>query len=161
MYKPKHFFMKNRLFVVCLLMGLSAGLFSCSKDDSENEAMTSSSGSNESHNAGRNCMECHRSGGSGEGIFNLAGTVYNEALTSINPNATVNLYTGANGTGTLIKAIEVDAKGNLYTTSSIDFGSGLYVSVDGATTIKYMSSAITNGACNSCHGSSTSKIWTK
>jgi len=152
--------MKKRLLTLCLLTGLASSFFSCSKDD-ENEAMTSSSGSNESHNAGRNCMECHRSGGSGEGIFKVAGTVYNEALTNINSNATAYLHTGANGTGTLIKAIEVDAKGNLYTTSSIDFGSGLYVSVEGATTTKYMSSAITSGACNSCHGSSTSKIWTK
>ncbi len=153
--------MRNKLsFILFLIIGLTSILYSCSEDD-ENEAMTSSSGSNESHNAGRNCMECHRSGGSGEGIFKVAGTVYNEALTSINSNATVKLYTGANGTGTLKKAIEVDARGNFYTTSSIDFGSGLYVSVEGATTTKYMSSAITGGACNSCHGSSTSKIWTK
>lgn len=150
--------MKSKLsFIFVLIIGLTPSLFSCSEDD-ENEVMISSSGSNKSHNAGQNCMGCHHSGGS---IFKVAGTVYNEGLTSINSNATVKLYTGANGTGTLLKAIEVDAKGNLYTTSSLDFGSGLYVSVEGATTIKHMSSAITGGACNSCHGSSTSKIWTK
>ncbi len=147
-------------FIIALIIGLTALLYSCSEDE-DNEAMTSSSGSNKSHNAGQNCLGCHRSGGSGEGIFKVAGTVYNEGLTSINSNATVKLYTGANGTGSLIKTIEVDTKGNFYTTSSIDFGSGLYVLVEGATTSKYMSSTISTGTCNSCHGSSTGKIWTK
>src|SRR6478735_2875906 len=29
-----------------------------------------------SHNAGQDCMSCHKSGGGGKGIFTVAGTVY-------------------------------------------------------------------------------------
>ncbi|HEY3389006.1 MAG TPA: hypothetical protein VGK38_05505 [Prolixibacteraceae bacterium] len=136
-------------------------LQSCSKEsDGENESKISSHGANDSHNMGQNCMGCHSQGGSGSGWFVVAGTVYNSAKTITYPNATVKLYTGANGTGTLKYTIQGDAKGNFYTTENIDFGSGLYPSVQGSTGTQNMSTAITMGQCNSCHGVSTDKIWT-
>jgi len=139
-------------------------LYSCQNendgDNDDDEQKISTYFDNDSHNAGQNCMNCHVSGGSGEGNFIAAGTVYDNLKTSIYPNATVKLYSEPNGTGTLKHTIEVDGLGNFYTTSFIDFSNGLYVSVEGNSEIKHMASPITSGQCNSCHGSSTDKIWT-
>ena len=109
---------------------------------------------------GQNCMNCHKSGGEGKGWFNVAGTVYTAGLSNTYPNTTVKLYTGPNGTGTLKYTINGDAKGNFFTTETIDFGSGLYPVVQGTSTAKYMSTTTTTGQCNSCHGVSTDKLWT-
>lgn len=149
--------MKNRK-VIFLLSFLLFGFFiSCDKEDEgENKDMSSRYSENESHNAGQNCMSCHKSGGPGEGWFTVAGTVYNSSETAVYPNATVKLYTGTNGSGTLVKTIEVDGKGNFYTTNSVDFGTGLYVTVTGKSgSVSTMSSSITTGQCNSCHDSSS------
>ncbi|HSH20763.1 MAG TPA: hypothetical protein VLA03_09935 [Draconibacterium sp.] len=156
--------MKNRK-VIFLLSFLLFGFFiSCDKEDEgENKDMTSRYNKTESHNAGENCMSCHKSGGPGEGWFTAGGTVYNAAKTAVYPNATVKLYTGPNETGTLVKTIEVDGKGNFYTTADINFANGLYVTVTGAGAgatgnTNKMASSITTGQCNSCHGSSVGKI---
>ena len=130
-------------------------------ESKKGETKISSHGQSDSHNMGQNCMNCHKSGGSGEGWFTVAATVYDSLQTTPLPNATVRLYTSANGGGTLKYTIEVDAKGNFYTTAPIDWGNGLYPSVQGANGTHYMSSAINTGNCSSCHGSSTGKIWTK
>jgi len=145
----------QRVFLVLCVLVFSV-LVSCEKDDDdENEGMYSSYNDNESHNAGQNCMSCHKSGGDGEGTFTVAGTVYNASGSSVSPNATVKFYTGQGGTGTLVKTIEVDGKGNFYTTNSIDFGTGLYVTVTGGSGgVSTMSSSVTTGQCNSCHDSS-------
>jgi len=134
-------------------------LQSCEKEN-ENESKISSIGSTESHHAGQNCMSCHLQGGSGEGWFQVAGTVYDNSKLTVYPNSTIKLFTGPNGTGTLKYTVQGDALGNFYTTESIDFGGGLYPSVQGSASTKHMTSAITSGQCNSCHGSSTDKIWT-
>ena len=104
-------------------------------------------------------MNCHISGGSGKGWFVAAGTVYNLAGTATLPNTTVRLFSGSNGSGTLMNTIQVDNLGNFFTTQGIDYSKALYASVQGATGVKYMSSPITMGKCNSCHGVSTGKIW--
>lgn len=135
---------------------------SCDKiQELGNETKISEYNDDESHNAGDNCMICHLQGGDGEGWFNVAGTVYDESLASVYPNSTIHLFTEANGEGTLVYTIEVDAKGNFYTTEDIDFGSGLYVSVEGTEVTKYMLSPVTVGACSSCHGSSIDRVWVK
>ena len=130
-------------------------------DDDEYEKMVSKYDLMESHKMGQNCMSCHKSGGEGEGWFNLAGTVYDSQKSSTYPNATLKLYNAPNGTGSLVGTIEVDGLGNFYTTNDIDFGSGLYVSVSGETSTEYMVSPVTSGQCNSCHGVSTDRIWTR
>ncbi len=151
----------RKLKVILMMYILMFSIFvSCENEDDdengENKDMSSSFNENESHNAGQNCMACHKSGGQGEGWFTTAGTVYNTMGTAVSPNATVKLYTGPNGTGSLVKTIEVDGKGNFYTTSSIDFGTGLYVTVTGKSgSVSTMSSSITTGQCNSCHDSSS------
>lgn len=140
--------------VICLAVA------ACEEKEGQNESLVSSKNSSESHRMGENCMNCHKSGGSGEGWFKLAGTVYNEAKTNTFANSIVKLYTQPNGEGTLKYTINGDAKGNFYTTENIDFGNGLYVSVEG-TTASFMVTPVSSGQCNSCHGSSTAKIWTK
>ena len=121
--------------------------------------ISSKNGSSKSHNMGQNCMNCHNPGGGEAPVWQIAGTVYNQAMTATYPNATVNLYTGPNGTGTLKYTIKVDARGNFYTSGTIDFTGGLYPSVTGTST-NFMSSSITTGACNSCHNTDTmDRIW--
>jgi len=105
-------------------------------------------------------MSCHSQNGSGEGWFTVAGTAYNDAKIYTYPNVTVRLYTGINGTGTLMATIQGDALGNFYTTENIAFGSGLFPSVQGTGAPKFMTTAIMMGQCNSCHGVSTDKMWT-
>jgi hypothetical protein len=147
---------------VIVFSSLLATSQSCRKEiENSSETKNSSHNSSKSHNMGQNCMNCHKQGGSGEGWFNIAGTVYDSLKISTYPNATVNLYTGPNGTGSLKYTIDVDAFGNFYTTRSIDFSGGLYASVQGASSTKYMSSVITTGQCNGCHGVTNDKIWVK
>lgn len=150
------------LSALVIVFTLLVMIESCKKEnDTNGETKTSSHSSKESHNTGKNCMTCHKQGGSGEGWFNIAGTVYDSLKTATYPNATVNLYTGPNGTGSLKYSINVDGLGNFYTTGNIDFSGGLYPSVQGIGTTKYMSSAITTGQCNSCHGVTNDRLWTK
>lgn len=125
-----------------------------------NETNISSNFSDDSHKTGQDCMQCHLASGGGEGWFTVAGSVYNKASTDVEPNGIVKLTTESNSGGTVVATVEVDNKGNFYTTATIAFGDGLYVSVQsqGGTT-QYMHTKITSGACNSCHGNSTDKIW--
>ncbi len=166
--------MKTYLNLVAFIIVLFGGitfLDSCKKESSEtseineenesHETKISHYNGTESHNMGQACMNCHKQGGSGEGVFNVAATIYDSTMINVFPNATVKLYTGANGSGTLKYTIEVDAKGNFYTTENIDFTNGLYPAVTGTQGTRYMSSSITTGNCVSCHGNSTGKIWTK
>jgi len=156
--------MKSKTFIGILVV-FSVLLFiflSCKKEkETESETSYSVYGSSKSHNNGQNCMNCHKQNGSGEGLFIIAGTVYDSLKTFPYPNTTVKLYTGPNETGTLKYTIQVDASGNFYTTENIDFGSGLFPAVLGNNAVEYMYSVVTMGQCNSCHGVTTGKIWTK
>lgn len=108
---------------------------------------------------GQNCMDCHKQGGDGEGWFTAAGTVYDSADKAPLPNGIVKLYSGRNATGSVVATIQVDAKGNFYTTEKIDFAPGLHPVVsDQATKTVYMADSTTSGSCNSCHGVSTPHI---
>lgn len=126
---------------------------SCNKNETK-----ISQANGRSHNAGRNCMDCHHSGGEGEGWFTAAGTAYNATDSGIYRNAVVQLYTQPTGRGTLVATIYGDASGNFYTTSAIDFSAGLYPVIVGSTGTNYMHTLLTVGACNSCHGVSQTKI---
>jgi hypothetical protein len=154
--------MKTRILSIltAAFMALPA-IQSCEKEENENETKISSYGSNESHHAGDNCMSCHISGGSGEGWFTIAGTVYDDTKSATYPNATVRLYSGPDGTGNLEATVEADQKGNFYTTESIDFGVGLYVLVEGDELTNYMNSIVNSGECNSCHQTTANRIWVR
>jgi len=128
------------------LFVLAAIVISCDKE-SEFE------GGECSHNTGKNCMSCHKD-------FKLAGSVYDKSLNSAYAGAKIKVNTQANGAGSALLSLTSDKTGNYYMGSSVNFGSGIYVGVEGTSgTVKYMNSPINSGACNSCHGSSTSKVW--
>ena len=56
--------------------------------------------------------------------------------------------------------LEVDGRGNFYTTESINWTAGLYPVVQSDQGFRYMVTPTTTGACNSCHdGSSQSRIY--
>ncbi len=150
---------KEKLLIMSLLSG--GLIFLACEKEGENEMKNSAFNGTESHNMGQNCMNCHKSGGRGEGWFVAAGTVYDSLKSKVYPNATVKLFTGPNGSGSLKYTIQVDGKGNFYTTNNLDFSGGLYPAVSGNGTTRFMGSSIASGQCNSCHGNSTEKIWTK
>ena len=59
-------------------------------------------------------MNCHSGTENGHGYFAVAGTVYNSNFGSVLTNATVNLFSGPDGSGNLLRTIEVDFPGNFY-----------------------------------------------
>lgn len=147
-----------------LLMVMVVVCTSCRKESEDDEGgcgatNISAAGERESHNMGRNCMNCHVNGGNGEGCFSAAGTVYTAGnLSQTKANAVVKLYTAPNGGGTLRATLNGDALGNFYTTAGIDFSGGLYPSITSGTTTVYMSQPISQGSCNGCHGASASAL---
>jgi cytochrome c553 len=142
--------MKRRFFVWIPLLALAAGtvLISACEEEWEGEG---------SHNAGKNCLSCHKSGGEGEGIFTVGGTVYNSSGSGMS-GVTVELFDNADRTGSPVASLTSDGSGNFHTTSKITFGIGLYATLTSGSKSASMSSAITTGACNSCHGVSAGKI---
>jgi hypothetical protein len=153
-------FISTLFFSIILIQSCSKETTGSTENDGngESSSVASTSGTSKSHNMGLNCMNCHKAGGPGEGIFTAAGTVYNSAATATFPNATINFYTGPNGTGTLLYTVSGDNLGNFYTSQALNFAVGLYPTVQGKTTTMYMSTSISTGQCNSCHGVSTGKI---
>lgn len=135
-------------------------IYSCKKD--KNKTNISQTGGTKSHNEGKNCFDCHKSGGSGLGWFTIAGTVYDSTGSSTYANAVVNIYTQQNGGGTLKTTVYGDAKGNFYTTETNDLSAGVYPAVVGTSgLVKYMHSSTTSGACNGCHGVTVGKVWAR
>ena len=104
-----------------------------------------------SHNAGRNCLSCHS--------FGAAGTVFKTGASTANTAATVRLTTAPDGGGTVVATLKTDGSGNFYTQQGVGYGSGLYADVAGSSGARVaMKAAVTSGACNACHGSSTGKL---
>lgn len=134
---------------------------SCEKEDSEKgcgETNISKSGSDESHNNNQNCMSCHTNGGKGEGCFTIADTAYKSNKTNYANTGNIKLYTEANGGGTLKHTVAIDALGNFHTTENVDIN-GLFPAISLGGTEHYMSTSLSNGSCNTCHGVSTDKLW--
>lgn len=150
----------NKILLISFIVVSSILLFSnCEKEGKCGVANIAQAGGSKSHNFGMNCMNCHKSGGEGKGCFSAAGSVSNAALTAHVTGGTVKFYTQPNGGGQLMYTLQIDSKGNFYTTESMNL-SGLYpmiVSASGATAS--MSTGLTTGQCNSCHGSSTSGLY--
>ena len=121
---------------------------------------TSSHNATRSHNAGADCSDCHYSGGTGQGVFTVAGTVFTSGSgNTVAPNGMVKIYADQTR-NTLVATLEVDAKGNFYTVDPIDgltdTGSGIagvYVTV-GNHNMGGTVSTYANG-CNTCHGPAT------
>lgn len=150
----------GKLLVVSILLAIGTILFQGCEKEGGDVKNISAKNADKSHNMGKNCMQCHVNGGEGKGWFQAAGTVYKGDFSAVEPNGVVKLYTGPDGTGELRATIEVDAKGNFFTTNSIDFTGGLYPKITGTSgNSMAMGSPITNGQCNSCHGVTTNKIF--
>lgn len=146
-------------FAVPCMFAILISTQSCQKNDETN---ISGYNSNESHNMGQNCMVCHNAEGKGSGVFMAAGTVYDSLFTTTRKNGTVRLFSGPNQTGTLRATIQVDGKGNFYTTENIDFAGGVYPVITGSSgDIHYMIAKISMGECNSCHGVTNDNIWVR
>lgn len=145
----------NWAFAALFVSGLGfLSLNSCEKSGCH-EKNISAAGGSKSHNKGQNCMNCHYSGGEGEGCFTAAGTAYDASLTTTLNGGTIQFFTEPDGGGTLIKSVAIDAKGNFYTTESFDV-QGLYPALKTSSgNMYYMGSALSNGQCNSCHNNST------
>jgi hypothetical protein len=147
---------------IIIVFTLFAFIFflSCEKNETTGEPIstTSTSLSSASHNVGKNCMSCHKSGGSGDGWFVVAGSVYNSTKTNPYITGSVELRTEPSGGGNLVSKIEIDLNGNFYTTEPVDFGAGLYPLVVGGVKKHYMNTKVTDGECNSCHDASN-RIW--
>src|SRR5512139_9548 len=113
-----------------------------------------------SHNAGQDCMSCHRTGGTGRGVFTVAGTVYRSGG-GAQTAATVTIY--PQGSNTAQATMTVDGLGNFWTTQTVAAlvpaagqtlvqGVRAVVQPTGGTSAA-MLGVITNGSCNSCHSS--------
>jgi hypothetical protein len=95
-----------------------------------------------SHNAGRDCLECHS--------FSLAGTVYRDDGSTY-PGAVVRVTRQSAGTGDVLVSLTTDASGNFYTNEPVSWGDGLYTDVRGTGALRPMEASVSSGACNSCH----------
>lgn len=131
---------------------------SCEKEGACDEYNVSQINDDDSHNFGNNCMQCHQAGGEGEGCFVAAGSVKNSALTAPATRGQVEFYTEANGGGTLKYTIQIDGKGNFYSTEAMTL-TGLYPAIKNANGTMYMGSSLSTGACNTCHGNSTGALY--
>jgi len=117
-----------------------------------------------SHNAGQDCLSCHKIGGVAESaaVFSTAGTIY-KSNGSVQANATVNFY--VSGTNTLTGSFKTDDSGNFYTEAFVDglfYGNGSVTGVDievqGPSGLRTMPGIVSNGSCGTCHGKSNGKI---
>jgi hypothetical protein len=128
-------------------LALAAVTAACGGSSTSAPTGPAAGGSRSSHNAGQDCLRCHRD-------FGVAGTVY-RADGSAYSGATVRLTTGAGGGGSVVLTLTSDASGNFYTSQSVGFGSGLYSDAAGTGGARRsMAAAVTSGACNSCHDAS-------
>ena len=105
-------------------------------------------------------MSCHKTGGTGEYIWLIAGSVYKVDQITPSPNGTIYFWTGPGGTGELVATLQIDANGNFFTTSSLIPALGAYPQVRGISgATKAMSTLVVTGDCNSCHGVNEAPIW--
>jgi hypothetical protein len=151
---------RSKRFIVLAFAGLALLFSYCRHDKNCKETRTSAHGDSESRNMSNNCMDCHTMGGRGPSCFVVGGTVYDSVSAQTYADATVYLYSQPNGQGQMVQILEADANGNFYTTENVNFGTGVYPVVIGNTGKPYfMPTLITMGACNSCHGITTGRIY--
>jgi hypothetical protein len=128
---------------------------SCSHYDEIQQNGMESTADGDSHNAGRNCMSCHHEAGNeAYGLWwYIAGTAFKDDHHVANSGGTVELWTQPNRNGEHLYTLKIDRSGNFYTQKIINFKRGFYpVLISPNGDIKAMTTQITEGACNSCHG---------
>lgn len=125
------------------------------RDPALDVPLVSKAGEETSHLNGENCMQCHQQFGPGTGRFTVGGSLYTERQ-SATPIAggTIELRTAPEGGGEVVLSLEVDAKGNFYSTDPLPFPEAELFpwvrspSGDGG---KGMGFPVSSGACNACH----------
>jgi cytochrome c553 len=145
-----------------VVLGLTLFVYSCSHYDQVQANLTESkSGDDESHNSGKDCGSCHNKNGSEAvregGWWTVSGTVYASG-SSVQRNATIELWEKPNKQGKLIKRLVTDDKGNFYTNQFLNLTNGAYPVIIVGSNSKQMNVAFTGGSCNSCHGVSRSTL---
>jgi hypothetical protein len=144
----------NRLnLTITLLCSLSLVIISCSHYDELQSNGDVSSANGNSHNAGRNCMQCHHDSKNeaSEKWWYVAGSI-----AGAQKGGVVQLWTERNARGNLLLSLPIDQSGNFYTEKIIDFKGGYYpIIIHGTDTLKMLEQV--NGAslsrsCNDCHG---------
>jgi alpha-tubulin suppressor-like RCC1 family protein len=113
-----------------------------------------------SHNAGQDCLSCHKTGGTGagKGVFTVAGTVYKSGG-GAQTAATVTIF--PQGSNTAQATMTVDGLGNFWTTQAVAAlmpaagqtlvqGVRAVIQPTGGTSAA-MLGVISNGSCNGCH----------
>ncbi|MBC8313877.1 MAG: hypothetical protein ISR57_02200 [Bacteroidales bacterium] len=144
------------LFLACLF------LWACSKKELPEPpgATYSKHGDTLSHRNGQVCLTCHIPGGTATISFVVAGSVFQSDKSTPSVNGTLSFWSDQGGTGMLYATLEVDGKGNFYTTSSILPAQGVYPQILGTSgDVKTMPIMTPNGNCNSCHGVTDPPIW--
>jgi cytochrome c553 len=152
---------KKVLWVIMGVVAAAMVIQSCNVNGCNRSDMTSSVDSQDGEKMKGDCMQCHGPNGNGRGCFSVGGTIYDITQSQIDTNAVVMLYTQPNGGGQLVATFDVNKSGNFYTTSVINFGSGLYAAVVSKTSkrVEYMTTSTVSGACGSCHGVLNARIW--
>lgn len=141
-----------RLSVMALPAAL--GLSACGDDGG---GSFSSNDSSRSHRHGEDCARCHRPGGDGDGVFTISGSTFRSDGETAATGGVIEILSPTDH-GVLAR-IEVDRRGNFYTDADIDLASGVlavFLTAGNAEVTK--PTAVTSGACSSCHGRSTEVI---
>ena len=141
--------MKSKLSFLFLTLSVLSFLFiSCQKGSG---TASSKYGQHKSHNHGRACFHCHGTGGDNEFWWKVGGSIYKPDLTSYNPNGTVYFYNGTGQQGALVKTLEVDGNGNIFTSETMPADS-LYIGLQSSSgNVKYMPDKTNDFNCNGCH----------
>jgi hypothetical protein len=152
--------MKNSLSRLLFLLAIAFVVTSCEKGGG---SLSSQYGQHKSHNHGQVCGDCHGTGGGNDYWWKVAGSIYKPDLVNYNPNTTVYFYKGKGPDGVLVKTIEVDGNGNLFTTDNFSTTDSLYIALQSTTgEVKYMPDPTNDFNCNHCHdGVTNPRIWIK
>jgi hypothetical protein len=142
---------KGRVLMMAFALMVGVGAWYSCENEGDDEG-----GPN--HNVGNDCLQCHKSGGGGEGVFAAGGSVYKSGTSNGAADVVIKLYNNPDGMGSPVATMTSQVGGNFYTKSAIAFGSGLYVTMTSDSGTSIMSGSVTTGACNSCHGQSTGKL---
>jgi cytochrome c553 len=150
----------KRISIITLAFAIIASAYiisSCTHTFDCGSETKVSTANGKSHNAGKDCLSCHTSGGQGEGCFSAGGTVYDKTGV-IAPTASILFYSAPNGGGTLKATIPVNTSGSFYSSQSMVGYYPAVVSKAGVKTFMSTPIATGGGGCALCHGNTTDKI---
>jgi len=148
--------------IISFIVVATVAIQGCSHYDDIMKNGKESAADGSSHNAGRNCMECHHDASNEASEENrwwyFAGTVFDQGTPAASAGH-IELWTRPGRSGKLLYKVPVDRSGNFYTAKIFSFEGGFYpVFVSNTGALKEMTTKTAEGACNSCHGVSEPRI---